>query len=121
MMRFLTPILAFVAAFSFLMPEASAQLIQPGLDNAQNIAAQTGSEGSFRILAVRIVNFFLGFLGLVAVFLLIYAGFLYMTSAGGDTEKAKKILIYTGVGIIVILLSFAIVNTVIQSGLGGVQ
>jgi len=100
------------------VPDVSAALIDT-TDNPDNISAATGGEGSFRTLARTIINWFLGFLGFIAVAMIIYGGFLYVTSAGNEdsTGKAKKILIYAVVGIIIILLSFAIVNTVI-SGAG---
>ena len=56
--------------------------------------------------------------------MIIYGGILYVTSAGNDenVQKAKKILMYAIVGIVVILLSFAIVNTVIGgAGTGDVS
>lgn len=97
---------------------AAAQLID-STDSPPNIEDATGGEGSFRTLARTIVNFFLYFLGFIATVMIIYGGVLYVTSAGNDenVQKAKKILMYAIVGIIIILLSFAIVNTVI-SGAG---
>ena len=89
-------------------------------DNPGAVAAATQSQGNVRTLALTIVNFFLTFLGLIAVVMIIYGGFLYVT-AGGNNEKiesAKKIIMYAVVGIIVILLSFAIVNTVLGAGAG---
>ncbi len=91
-----------------------------GQDNPSRIAAQTGGEGSARNLILTIVNFFLGFLGLLAVLMVIYGGILVLTAAG-EPEKAgkgKKILLYAAIGIVIILLSFAIVNTVFQAGTG---
>lgn len=118
MKRLLAPLFGLCLAFGVLFaPEVSAQLIQPGLDNPGNVQAATGAEGSFRVLAVRMVNYALTFLGLIAVFLLIYGGYLYMTAAGGDTGKAKNTIMYTAIGIMIILLSFAIVNTVLQAGI----
>jgi hypothetical protein len=98
---------------------AQAQLISPE-DSPDNITTATGGEGSFRNLAKTIVNFFLYFLGFIATIMIIYGGILYVTSAGNDENvgKAKKILLYAIVGIIVILLSFAIVNTVLTAGTG---
>lgn len=69
---------------------------------------------------MRIVNYFLGFLGLIAVIMVIYAGFL-MLVAGGEEEdvtKAKKILIWGAVGIIVVLLSYSIVQWVLDAASG---
>lgn len=79
-----------------------------------------GTSGSLRDLVLKIVNFFLGFLGLLAVIMVIYGGFLYISSAGNDEKvgQAKKILLYAVLGIVVIVVSFALVNTLLK-GLGG--
>lgn len=53
--------------------------------------------------------------GLVAVVYIIVGGVQYMTS-GGDAakiEKAKKIILYAVIGLVVCALSFAIVNFVV--------
>lgn len=102
-------------------PAAMAQLITTQ-DMPGNINAAVGGETSARALIVNIVNFFLFFLGLIATIMIIYGGVTYIT-AGGEQDKvdsAKKIIMYAVVGIIVVLLSFAIVNTVLQAG-GGTQ
>jgi len=108
-----------LALHLFSVDIAHAQLISTE-DVPQNVADATNSEGSFRTLARTMVNFFLYFLGFLATLMIIYGGVLYVTSAGNDegVGKAKKILIYAVVGIIVILLSYAIVNTVIGAGVG---
>lgn len=85
------------------------------------IGSVTRGETSARDLARTILNFFLGFLGFLAVIMIIYGGFRYVT-AGGEQEgldNAKKIILYAIVGIIVILLSFAIVNTVLRGAAVG--
>lgn len=89
-------------------------------DNPQAISTATQGQGSFRQLALTIVNFILSFLGLIAVVMIIYGGFLYVSAAGNQEkiESAKKIIMYAIIGIIVILLSFAIVNTVLNAGTG---
>ncbi len=105
---------------SFLPGVASAtSLINPG-DNPSAIAGATGGEGSLRQLVLRMVNYFLTFLGIVAVIMVIYGGVTYVTAAGNDEAlgNAKKIIMYALVGIIVILLSFAIVNTILGAGTG---
>ena len=68
-----------------------------------------------------IVNWFLGFVGLVAVLFIVYGGMLYITSAG-DPEKAgkgKTILMYAVIGIVIVALAWTIVNTVITNIVGG--
>lgn len=76
--------------------------------------------GSLRGLVLTIINYFLGFLGLLAVIMIIYGGVTYVTSAGNDEAvgNAKKIIMYALIGIIVILLSFVVVNTILAAGEG---
>lgn len=76
-------------------------------------------ETNLRDYIVNIVNFVLGFLGLVAMVIVIYGGFLYVTAAGQEeqTTKGKKSIMYAVIGIVIILISFALVNTLI-GGLG---
>lgn len=83
-------------------------------DNPSLISNATGGEGDARTLLLRIVNFFLGFLGVVAVLMVVYGGVLYVTSAGNDDNvgKAKKIILYAIIGILIILSAFALINTV---------
>ncbi len=64
-----------------------------------------------------LINYFLGFLGLIAVAFLIYAGVL-MVTAGGDEDqvgKARKIITYAVVGIVIILLSYTIVTFAVNA------
>ncbi len=73
-----------------------------------------------RTIAGRIINLSLGFLGLIAMGLMLYAGFTWMT-AGGNEEKietAKKILRNAAIGLIIILASWGIA-TFVLSRLGG--
>ena len=92
--------------------------IQPG-DNPSAVASATGGTGSARELILTIVNFFLGFLGLIAVLMIIYGGVMMVTSGGGESvTKGKKILMYAAIGIVIILLSFAFVNTILGAGTG---
>lgn len=69
-----------------------------------------------RAIAARIINFSLGFLGLIALGIILYAGFKWTTS-GGSEEKiadAKKMLIAGVVGLIIILSSWAIATWLIN-------
>lgn len=83
---------------------------------------EIGQNTSAREFILNILNFLLSFLGIVAVAMIIYAGFLYVSAAGddGQSEKAKNIIMYAVIGIFVILVSYALVNTIIrQAGKGG--
>lgn len=84
------------------------------------IADATGNADNASDLITTIVNYFLGFLGLIAVLMIIYGGVLYVTAGtdAGKVDKAKKMIMYAITGIIIVFLSFALVNTVLKAGLG---
>ena len=65
-------------------------------------------------------NFVLPFVSLLAIAAIIYAGFLYITALGNDEQvgKAKDIILWVVVGIVVILSAYAIVNTVLGGSAG---
>lgn len=62
-------------------------------------------------------NFVLPFVGVIAIAALVYAGFLYITAAGNEeqTKKAKNIIMWVVIGIIIIFSAYAIVNTLLSS------
>lgn len=84
-------------------------------DAPERILVQTGGEGSLRVMVRNFLNFALGFLGLLAVIMIIFGGIFYVTAAGEQekADKGKKIITYAVIGIVIILLSFAIVNTLL--------
>ncbi|MBI5370043.1 Ig-like domain-containing protein [Candidatus Uhrbacteria bacterium] len=69
------------------------------------------------VVIARLIRAFLGILGIIFVVLVIYAGYLYMTSQGDPTKtaKAKKIISQAVIGLIIILASFAIVSFVLDA------
>jgi len=86
----------------------------PTGDGLDPSLTQTDSAQDF---VLNIANFALGFLGMIAILVIVYSGFLYVTSAVDDSqiESAKNNIKYSIYGILVILGSYAIVNTVIQA------
>lgn len=65
---------------------------------------------------IGIVNWALGLLALLAVVLLLYAGFLWMTSRGNEEqiEKAKAILKNAFIGLLIILAAWGIVAYILR-------
>ena len=106
-----------VFSFNFNIPEVFAQgqaSIIETTDQAMEVTP-LGNEDP-RVIAARIIQVFLGFLGAVALVLFIYAGFIYMTS-GGDSkkiEKAKQIMVNAIIGLAIIIMSFAIVSFILS-------
>lgn len=108
----------FVGVIVGIIPQAdvlavdSSTLLDPG-------SAPEGTVTSPLKDAVRgFLNYFLGFLGLLAVIFIVYAGVLMVTASGNEeqTNKAKKILLWAGAGILIVMLSYAIVRMVVGAG-----
>ncbi|MBP9717765.1 PKD domain-containing protein [Candidatus Gracilibacteria bacterium] len=85
----------------------------PSKEGLDSTLTRTSSARDF---VVKTVNFALSFLGLMAVVVVIYGGFLYVTSGGNEDQatKGKKAIQYAAIGIIIIIASFAFVNTIIN-------
>src|SRR3989344_745177 len=73
-----------------------------------------------RLVVVRIIRVALGLLGIIALVLIVYAGFLWMTAGGNEEQiaNAKKFLINTAIGLAIILSAYAIVSFVISQLVG---
>lgn len=70
-----------------------------------------------RITIARIVRVALGLLGTVALLIILYAGFLWMTAAG-EVEKvnrAKKTITAAIIGLVIIMSAFAIVSFILNA------
>ncbi len=66
-------------------------------------------------IIARIVSVIFAIIGVVAVFVIIYAGFMLMTSAGdpGKVKKGKDTILWGVIGLIVSILAYAIINAVL--------
>lgn len=65
------------------------------------------------LLLIKILNFFLGFVGVIALIMFVVGGWWFLTAGGNEeqTTKGKKTILYSIIGIIVILISYAAVAT----------
>lgn len=65
-----------------------------------------------RLIVSRIINASLSVLGILAVSIIIFAGFKYMTAGGNDEQArgARKILVAAVIGLIIILTAFSVAN-----------
>ncbi len=64
-----------------------------------------------------VINVILGFLSIIAILLILWGGFKWMTAGGAEDqiEEAKKIIIAGVVGMAVIFTSYAIATFVVRS------
>ena len=75
------------------------------------------AQTDIRLIIARIIRAVLGLLGIIVLVLIIYAGFLIMTSEGNEEKMAqgKKIITNAVVGLVIILSSYAIAQFIINS------
>lgn len=68
-----------------------------------------------KILLGRFIRAATGIMGSIALAMLVYGGILFMISAGNSerTEKGRSILVWSSLGLIVILTSYALVNLIL--------
>lgn len=68
-------------------------------------------------IIAAIVQIVLGFLGVLAVCLLLYGGFLWMTAAGDESkiDRARDLIKNAVIGLVIILSAFAIVTFVLRA------
>ena len=80
--------------------------------SVESIGSQVGlGNADLKETVLNIIRLVLGLMTLIAVVLIIYGGFVWLTAAGNEenVEKAKKIISAAVIGLIVILLAWAIV------------
>ena len=72
---------------------------------------------SLTIVVADSISWLLGLLGIAAIVIILYAGFLWMTSAGNDEAitKAKKMLSAGVVGLVIILAAYSIARFVVTA------
>jgi PKD repeat protein len=102
--------------------KVSASVDQPrgSLRISQNYDSTITRFSDVNVFLTSVIDFFLQFVGIIAIGAIIYGGFLMLT-AGGEEEQHKKgltVTLYACIGIIMILASYAIVNTVTSFGTG---
>lgn len=122
--HFITGIFIVAMCAVFLLP--NSVLAQNNIDIGMEYGNQLGlSSEDPRIIIVKIIRILLGFLGLIAVSFIMYAGWLWMTSEGDEQKirKAKDTLKSAIIGLVIMLASFAIVSFILQQmqgALGGI-
>jgi len=104
---------------TLLLPAAAfAQLSEAQTDLAE-VGTAIGTDATNNDLPTligNIISALLSVLGIIFVVLVVYAGFLYLTAQGEDTKvkKAKTALQFSVIGFVLMLLSFPIVNAIVN-------
>src|SRR3989339_1566112 len=105
--------------FTLILCKVNLVLAQSNDVTGVNDLANAGvnlAQSDLKQVIANIINIFLGFLGVLAVVLILYAGYLWMTSRG-DEEKiktAKGIIVSAVIGLVIILSAYAIASFVLN-------
>ena len=113
-----------ISSFFILILIISALPVLAQVEELQNFGkaaygetqAQYAEEHGPLVIAGKIINIALGAVGTIMVILFIYSGFLWMTAAGNEEKitKAKRILSNAIIGIVIVIMAYAISYFVIN-------
>lgn len=95
---------------------AQAAAVNLGLTPAVETALGLGTQ-DIRVTIASIINVFMGLLGIIAVVIILYGGFMWMTAAGNEerVDKARKMIVSGIIGLAIILSAYAIARFVVGS------
>ncbi|MBI2484389.1 hypothetical protein HYV71_04360 [Candidatus Uhrbacteria bacterium] len=82
-----------------------------------DITLPAGASKPIQQTIIDLLNIVLGFLGLIAVIIIIAAGFMWMTAGGNEKrlETARKLLIQGFIGLVLVMAAWAIALFVITT------
>ena len=106
------PVVAFNANAQTTGDTFGTEVVSTGLGNT--LASSESNDP--RTIIARIINIALGFLGVIAVGIILLGGFKWMTAAGNEdkTTEAKQLLGAGVIGLIIILSAWALATFVIN-------
>lgn len=121
--RWIKPLTITAAIALAAFASASVVLAQQGdLGASVNAGLETGrtvvgfGAEPLQVIIMRIVQIALGFLGVLAILIILYGGLVWMTAGGdeGKVETAKTILRNGVIGLLIIFAAFAIASFVLR-------
>lgn len=103
-------------------PPGSPSYIQGGCGNSGSVEGKIPvtnpiAAQSVPALINSIVSTILGVVGAIALAMFVYGGLMWMTSAGNSQriEKGKETLLWATIGLLIIFLSYGILNVILRA------
>lgn len=109
-------IILFFGVTAFALPSFAQGILPPASGPAcdQGDATTCGNYqvNDFVVLAIKIANFILGIVGSLTLIMFIYGGVMFLISAGSSDKvgQAKKIIIASIVGLLIVFSSWLIIK-----------
>jgi hypothetical protein len=96
-----------------------ADNVQSGLNSISGVFPRSGPLAGAQTpqqLIVAVIQLMLIFAGIVAVLFVIIGGYFYVTSGGNaeQAEKGRNTMVNAIIGIIVVILSYVIINVIVN-------
>lgn len=102
-----------------IQPADATALTTANLLNTATIGESglSTSTTNLKTMIMKVIGIVLGFLGIIAVIIVIVGGFKWMTSGGAeDKTKAARDLIVSGmIGLVIVLIAYTIVHFVSEA------
>lgn len=78
--------------------------------------ATTGGVSQIETFIKSVIQVFITLAGIVAVGFFVFGGFRYITSTGNpeSLDKAKHTILYSGIGLTIVLAAFVLMNIITQ-------
>lgn len=115
-----------ICLFGFGMFAAAPAYAQAPVTNGLQAVGEAGglAGGETDLITIigRIINIVLGLVGVILLVLLLYAGYLWMTSGGDATkvDQAKRIIRNAIIGLIIVVSAFAITRFILEQLTGAI-
>ena len=76
----------------------------------KTVYGEDSEPDDLRVTAARIINTGLTLLGILFIVLMLYGGYLYLTSLGKEEQikKAKQLIVSAVIGVVIVLAAYAI-------------
>jgi hypothetical protein len=114
--KYFFPALFLLAPFlAYAQSAVSNGLQSSGLQSIFGTGGLNGSQ-SLSDLITRVIDILLTFAAVIAIVFVIIGGYQYLASGGNEesAEKGKKTLINAIIGVVVIVLAYAIINVIVN-------
>ena len=104
---------------AFTCPEKTVRQGDPVSALSECNVEKTEGEKSLMSNGKMLINVFTSVMGFLAVAMIIYGGFMLLTAQGDPAriKRGKDVVLYSVIGLILVMLAYAIVNFVMNSGI----
>lgn len=113
--QYVLSVAALSGVFVPAMPVGAVDVFEQCGANADSAVCKAAGEDDLGGMVKIVINTVLTVLGMVAVIMIVIGGVRYTTSNGDSSaiKNAKDTILYSVVGLVVAIMSFAIVNFVV--------